>query len=401
MAGHEVIIVGGGVIGSAVACFLQGNAEFDGRVLVVERDPAYGECSTARSVGGIRQQFSTLENIRISQFAVEFVRNAGDYLGVEGEAPDLGFPDLGFPDLGFVEAGYLFLASEAGLGVLRSNNRLQRECGADVVLLDPAGLAARFPWLGVDDLAAGSLGLSGEGWIDPYALLQAFRRKARHQGVRYLEDEVVGFRRRGARLESVRLARAGELACATVVNAAGPYAARIARLAGVDVPVQPRKRQVFVFACREPITDCPLVIDPSGLYFRPEGPSFICGISPAPDQDPDTFDLDIDYGLFEAELWPRLAARVPAFEAIKLTSAWACRYAYNTFDQNALVGPHPELDNFMLANGFSGHGLQQSPAVGRALAELIVHGGFRTLDLGRFGCERVMSGRPIRELNVV
>ena len=388
---YDVVIVGGGVIGSAIATFLAADPDFDGNVLVVEKDPSYAGCSTTLSVGSIRQQFSTPENIMISQFGIGFLREIHEHLTVDGEAPEVGL----------VEAGYLFLASPSGLDVLNQKHAVQRGCGAGVTLLPPARLKERFPWMAVDDLAAGSLGVDGEGWFDPYALLQAFRRKARSLGVEYVADEVVGMARSGAMVNSVRLRGGGEVALGKVVNAAGPRAAEVAAMAALELPVRPRKRFVFAFLCAGEIRDCPLVIDPTGLYFRPEGAGFITGISPPPEDDPDCLDFDVEYDLFEERIWPILAARVPAFEAIKQTRAWAGHYAVNTVDQNAILGPHPEVGNFYFANGFSGHGIQQAPAVGRALSELMVGGAFRGLDLSRLSYGRLAAGEPLRELNVV
>ena len=388
---YDAVIVGGGVIGSAVAYFLAAEPAFAGSVLVVERDPSYVDGSTSRSVGGIRQQFATPENIDMSRFAIEFVRQAGEHLGVDGDAPELGF----------VEAGYLFLATPEGMPTLTRNHALQTARGADVALLAPAELAARFPWLATDDLGGGALGLSGEGWLDAYALLQAFRRKARALGVSYVADEAVGLVLDGGRVATVRLARAGEIGCGVVVNAAGPRAATVAAMAGIDLPVRPRKRFVYVVDCRTAIAGCPLLVDPNGVYVRPEGPHFLCGASPPADADPDCLDLEVAYGLYEDLVWPTLARRIPAFEALKLVRAWAGHYAYNTLDQNALLGLHPAVANLYFANGFSGHGLQQAPAVGRAIAELVTFGAYRTLDLGRLSVGRVVDERPIREDNVV
>jgi FAD-dependent oxidoreductase domain-containing protein 1 len=387
----DVAIVGGGVIGSAIAYFLLGPMGFSGRVIVVEKDPTYADAATSRSAGGIRQQFSTPENIAMSSFGAQFVKHVGEHLSVEGEAPSIPF----------TEWGYLFLATPAGLPILEANHRIQRGLGADIALLDPAALKARFPWLKTDDLAAGTLGLSNEGWIDPYSLLQAFRRKARALGAVYLTDEVVGLERQGNRIEALILAQGGRIACGNLVDGAGYHAHEVAAMAGIELPIRPRKRFVFVFDCKEPVERAPLLIDPSGVYFRPEGANFIGGVSPPEDQDPDCFDFEIDYRLFEEVVWPTLAERVPAFEAIKLVRAWAGHYDYNTLDQNAILGPHPEIRNFYFANGFSGHGLQQSPAAGRATAELIAHGAYRSIDLTRFGYERVLRGEPIVELNVV
>jgi sarcosine oxidase len=387
----DVVIVGGAVVGSAAAYFLAGPVGFRGRVLVVEKDPTYAECATARSAGGIRQQFSTAENIALSSFGAAFVKSAHESLAVDGDAPALPF----------VENGYLFLATETGLPVLQGNHALQRSLGADIALLDPDGLQARFPWLSTEGLAGGTLGLSNEGWTDPYSLLQAFRRKARSLGVTYVADTVTGLEREGGRVAAVQLAGGGRVACGTVVDCAGVRGADVAAMAGLALPVRPRKRIIYVFDCREQLGRVPLVIDPSGVWFRPEHESFIGGVSPPESEDPDCLDFELDYRLFEEVVWPTIAERVPAFEAIKLVRAWAGHYDYNTLDQNAIVGPHPEVRNFLFANGFSGHGLQQSPAVGRALAELITHGGFRSIDLTRFSYERVLSNQPIIELNVV
>ena len=387
----DVAIVGGGVMGSAIAYFLLGPMQFKGRVVVIEKDPTYATAATPRSAGGIRQQFSTPENIAISSFGAAFVKQVGEHLSVDGEAPAVPF----------TEWGYLFLATTAGLEVLKANHATQQRCGANAALFEPGKLAERFPWLNVGDLAGGSLGLSNEGWTDPYSLLQAFRRKARSLGAVYLADEVVELKREGNRIRSLSLAKQGEIACGTLVDSAGYRAREIAAMAGFELPVRPRKRLVFVFDCRAPIERAPLVIDPTGVWFRPEGPSYICGISPPEEQDPDCLDFEIEYAMFEETIWPVLAERVPAFEALKLARAWAGHYDYNTLDQNAILGPHPEIANFHIVAGFSGHGLQQSPGVGRAIAELIVHGGYRSIDLSRFGFERVLRNEPIIELNVV
>jgi FAD-dependent oxidoreductase domain-containing protein 1 len=391
MQSFDVVIVGGGVIGSAIAYFLAGQTDFNGSILVVEKDPTYAEAATSRSAGGVRQQFSTPENIRMGAFGASFIKSVGEHLGVDGETPTLPF----------VEWGYLFLATSAGLEILRNNHRTQSELGADVVLLSPPELATRFPWLNTADLAGGSYGLSNEGWTDPYGLLQAFRRKARALGVAYLADEVVAIGRDADKVTSLTLKSGETIACGALVNAAGYHAHEIAAAAGIELPIRPRKRFVYVFDCRERLERAPLLIDPTGVYFRPEGASYICGVSPPEDDDPDCTDFELDYRLFEEVIWPTLAQRVPAFEAIKLVRAWAGHYDYNTLDQNAILGAHPELANFYFANGFSGHGLQQSPAVGRAIAELIAYGAYRSLDLRRFSYARVLKNEPIIEINVV
>jgi FAD-dependent oxidoreductase domain-containing protein 1 len=391
METFDVVIVGGAAIGSAAAYFLAAAPDFKGSVLVLEKDFSYERCATARSAASIRHQFSTPENIRMSQYGTQFIQHIGSHLGVDGEVPDVAFH----------EAGYLFLATASGRAVLEANHRIQRELGVDVALLDRDALKARFPWLEVDDLSAGSLGLSGEGWLDAYGLMRAFRRKAMALGATYRQAEGVGLERDGRRLSALRLADGSRVACAVVVNAAGTGAHALAQSAGIALPVESRKRCVFYFTSPAALPGCPLVIDPSGAYFRPERAGFICGISPPVDRDPECFDYEVAHELFDDVLWPTLARRVPQFEAARVQNAWAGHYDVNTLDHNVILGAHPDVENLLFANGFSGHGLQHAPAVGRALSELVTCGGYRTLDLSRFGWSRVLAGRPLREVNIV
>ncbi len=388
----HIVIIGGGVIGSAIAYFTLADAAFAGSVTVIERDPSYARASSALSASSIRQQFSTPVNVAIGRFGIDFLREAGRRLAVDGDAPALGL----------VEPGYLFLATAAGRATLEANHAVQRAHGADVALLAPEALRERFPWLSTDGVALGSLGLSGEGWFDGYALLQAFRRKARALGARYLAAEAAALGTDGGRVTHVALADGAGLACDAAVIAAGAWSSRIAATLGIDLPVRARRRSVFVFECPEALPRCPLLIDPSGLWFRPEGErQFICGAAPAAADDPDDAPLEPEFERFESELWPLLAARVPAFEALRQRRAWAGYYEMNTFDHNGIVGPHPQWRNLVLATGFSGHGMQQSPAVGRGVAELLVHGGYRTLDLAPLAYARIAAGEPLLERNVV
>ncbi|WP_025897698.1 NAD(P)/FAD-dependent oxidoreductase [Sneathiella glossodoripedis] len=388
---HDVVIIGGGVVGSAIAYFLSKFAGSDTSIAVIEKDSSYQFGSTARSAGGIRQQFSTPENIRISQFAVEFLRDISTHLGIDGEKVDVSF----------TEGGYLFLAKDHQIPVLYNNHEIQKRENVPVALLDPEDLAKAYPWMNVSDLAGGSVGLEGEGWLDAYGLNQAFRKKAISQGVSYVKDEVTALTISDGKITSATLASGACISGGQFVNAAGAYADQIAKMAGIELEVRSKKRFVYSFSCREEIERCPLTIDPSGVYFRPEGHQFITGCSPTADKDPDCRDFDVDYGWFEEHIWPVLAHRVKVFEAIKLENAWAGHYAYTLLDQNAVLGPHPEISNFYFANGFSGHGLQQSPAVGRAIAELLLFNEYRTLDLSCFKFERLINGSAVREINVV
>ena len=388
----DVVIVGGAIIGSAVATFLAARRDFDGRIVVVERDPTFKTSSTTLSAASIRLQFSTPLNIRMSQFGVELIKHPDRYLAVDGEVPEFDF----------VENGYLFLATDAGRAVLEANHATQRSLGVAVELLSPAELRARFGWMQTDDLAGASLGTADEGWFDAYALLQGFRRRARALGVAERVGEVVALECDGDRVSEVRLADGSALRAGWVVNAAGPRAADVAAMAGVALPVRPRKRNVYHFEAPASLGAAPLTIDPSGVYFRPEGPSYIAGFSPRNgEDDPDTLDLQLDRAAFESFVWPVLAHRVPDFDRLRFLDAWAGHYEVNTLDQNAIVGPHSRLANLVLANGFSGHGLQQAPAVGRGIAEWITTGRYETLDLSPLGYERIERGEPIVERNVI
>ena len=388
----DVVVIGGAIIGSSVATFLASRPDFDGRIVVVERDPTFRTSSTTLSAASIRLQFSTPLNIEISRFGLEVVRHPERWLAVDGEVPDVEL----------IENGYLFLATEAGLATLEHNHAVQRALDVPVVLLTPAELRQRFDWIETGDLAGASLGLGDEGWFDAYALLQGFRRRARSLGVVERIGEVVALEHSAERVRGVRLADGSLIEADWVVNAAGPRAAEVAAMAGVELPVRPRKRLVYHVEAPVSLGAAPLTIDPSGVYFRPEGPAYIAGFSPRDGaDDPDTLDLTADRGPFESLVWPALAHRVPAFDRLRLLDAWAGHYEVNTLDHNAIVGPHPAVRNLLFANGFSGHGLQQAPAVGRALAEWIATGRYETLDLSSLGYERVERGEPIRELNVV
>lgn len=387
----DVIIIGGAVMGSSVACHLALRDDFSGRIAVIEADPAYEICASARSVASIRQQFSTAINIEISLYGIRFLREIGTALAVKGDRPDIGLK----------EGGYLFLATSEKAGILQENHSLQQRLGADIALFDTAGLQSRFPWLSVTDIEAGCHGLTGEGWFDGYGLMQAFRKKARSLGVEYFPARAEITAQSGSGW-TVSLSSGETLSTPVIVNCAGASGgAAICTQAGVNVPVVPRKRCVFTFDCRAPLDGFPLLIDPSGTYVRPEGTGFICGSAPPPDRDPDTTDLDVDHTLFEEHVWPVLAARVPAFESIRPGPAWAGTYDMNLFDHNAFVGGVSGVDGFYLALGFSGHGLQQSPAVGRGLAELIATGTYQTLDLAPLSIERLIANAPIAEKNVV
>ena len=386
---YRVLVVGGGVIGAATACFLA--ARHGLRATVLERDPTYRRASSALSASSIRQQFSCEINVRLSQASLDFYRRIGDELAVDGHRPDIGL----------TERGYLFLATAAGLDVLRANHAVQRACGASVILLQPSALQARLPWLDVDGIAAGSLGEAGEGWFDGYSVLQAFRRKAIALGAVFERASVERVECTGNRVAAVVCADGRRFDADALLIAAGAWSAPLAEQLGFDLPVRARKRDVFVLASPAELPGCPLVIDPGGVWFRPEGRGFIAGCPPRGDDIDDAPLEQIDHGLFEEVIWPALAHRVPAFAALRVTGAWAGYYEYNTFDQNGIVGRLPGCANAFVGCGFSGHGIQQAPAVARGLAELLALGGYESLDLSPLSPQRIIDRRPLLERNVI
>jgi FAD-dependent oxidoreductase domain-containing protein 1 len=389
MARYDIVIIGGAIVGSSIAYYLREEG-FAGSIALVERDPQFTHSATTLSAASIRQQFSIPENIRLSQFTLGLFRRLKQEFGADA-------------DITFHENGYLILATDDGLPVLKANHDAQTAEGGDILLEDAAALSRRFSWLSPEGIVAGAWGRTGEGWFDAHALLMLFRKALRTRSIDFITASASGIARDGNRVAGVTLDNGERLEAGIVINAAGPNAGKVSAMAGIALPVEPRKRNIFVFEANDRFADMPLVVDPSGIWWRPEGSVYIVGGAEIEEGEAaaDPTDFDPDWPLFEETIWPVLAIRIPAFEAIKATRAWAGHYDYNTLDQNAVIGPHPEVKNFLFANGFSGHGLQQAPAVGKALAELIVHGGYRTVDASAFGYERIAANRAFRELNVI
>jgi FAD-dependent oxidoreductase domain-containing protein 1 len=382
----DVVIAGGAVMGSSIAYHLASNPDFRGSITVVEPDPTYQRSASALSAGSIRQQFSSPVNIRISLHGIGFLRGIAEHLAVDDDAPVIGLH----------EGGYLYCSStEDGAALLAELNTLQRNEGADILSLSAGDIARRFPYMNTDDLTAGSWGRTGEGWFDGYALMQAFRNKARSLGVTYRKASVVSVAHDGGKVVAVTLDDGSRLACGHFVNAAGASGAR-------RIAVHAKKRCVFPFSCRDLTPAMPLLIDTSGVWVRPEGDGYIAGFSPDDlDETDHAADFEVDWALFEEVIWPALAARIPVFEAIRPGKPWAGHYDMCLLDHNAIVGRLDAFDNAFVAAGFSGHGLQQSPAIGRGIAELITHGAYRTLDLSDLGYERILAKRPLLERNVI
>lgn len=391
---YDVVIIGGAIMGSSTAWFLTDNPDFDGSVLVIERDPSYEFCSTAHTNSCMRQQFSTELNVRISQFAADFVKNIRSYMGNDDRIPELSIRSF----------GYMYLAdTEAFAQTLRDNIKVQHEAGAATQLMTPDQIKAAYPFYNLDDILLGSINTVDEGYWDGAAVFDWWKRQARERGVEYVSNEVAAINRTGNHIDSVTLKSGEVIACGQLVNATGPRAARTAAMAGIEVPVEPRKRYSWVFSAEQPLDqDLPLTIDPSGVHVRENGGgTYQAGGHTDVDPAVDPTDFTMDHGLWENHIWPVLATRIPQFEAIKVQSEWAGHYATNTLDHNAITGPHPEITNFIFLNGFSGHGLQQSPAMGRGTAEWLTYGGYRTLDLTTFHFDRILANKPILERAVI
>ncbi|KAB0794704.1 hypothetical protein PPYR_11543 [Photinus pyralis] len=416
----DILIIGGGAVGSSIAYFLKEKTGLRGvNIVVIEKDTTYSKCSTVLSVGGLRQQFSLPENIQMSLFGAEFLRSVKKRFG----------PDS---DVYFTPNGYLMLATEHGAQQLIDNSKIQTELGAVNKVLSKRELKERFPWMEVEDVEAGCLGLEKEGWFDPWALLGMLKRGATNMGTQYINAEAVGFNFEDQqdvivdgqltgtyqRLDSVDVklpdGEVKTIQFAYCVIAAGAESGELAKLAKigngegmltVPLPVERRKRYVYCFECQEhgPGLNTPMTIDYTGAYFRRDGlgGAFIAGLSPQPEEEPPTTNLEVDHEFFNSRLWPLLAQRVPAFNALKVRSSWAGYYDYNMFDENGIIGAHPYLFNLYIATGFSGHGIQQAPAVGRAVAELIIDGGFQTIDLTRLGFDRLLIDKPMYEVCIV
>lgn len=393
---YDVVIVGGAIYGSAVAWFLTDNPDFDGSVLVIERDPSYENCATAHTNSCIRQQFSNPLNVKISQFGAEFIKGFRGFMGDDPRVPELSIQSY----------GYMYLADNAAFADhLREAQKVQLAAGAATTLMTTDEIKAAYPFYNVDDIVLGSINRQDEGYWDGGTVFDWWRRCAREKGVEYVAGEVVSMSRNatGTRVESVTLADGTTIGCGQVVNATGPRGAVTAKMAGIDIPVEPRKRFTWIFSAEQPLDrELPLTIDPSGVHFRQDGPkTYLAGGHSDEDPAVDFDDFAMDHALWEDKIWPTIATRIPQFEAIKVVTEWAGHYDYNTLDHNAILGPHSEVENFFFVNGFSGHGLQQSPAMGRGTAEMLVYGEYRTLDLSPFGYDRIAAGRPFSEQAVI
>jgi glycine/D-amino acid oxidase-like deaminating enzyme len=392
---YDVVLVGGAMYGSSVSWFLSNNPDFDGSILVVEIDPTYEFTSTAHTNSCMRQQFSNELNVRISQFAADFVKNHREYHGGDERVPNIPIQSY----------GYMYLADNAAFAeVLKEGQAVQQECGAGTKHMTAAEIKRDYPFYNMDDIVAGNHNLIDEGYFDGGTVFDWWKRSAKENGVEFLTNEVVAMTKNaaGSRVESVTLKSGDVVSCGTVVNTSGPRAVLTSRMAGIELPVEPRKRYTFIFDAEQPLDrDLPLTIDPTGVHMRTDGTYYLAGCPPDIDPAVDYDDFVQDHSIWEEKVWPIIANRIPQFESIKLINSWAGHYAFNTFDQNAILGPHTKVENFIFVNGFSGHGFQQSPAMGRGTAELITYGEYRSLDLTLFNYQRIEDNQPFIEKAVI
>ena len=383
MSTHDIVIVGGAAMGSATAYYLS-RYEPDLSVAVVEKDPSYAKCSTVMSDGNVRYQFNLEENIRMSQYAVQVLATFEQ---------DMAVGDKRF-DPASRHQGNLFLSDALGVEVARAGLAVQQSLGCDTVWLNSDEIDERWPVYAGPDLVGGTFGPS-DGSVDPHAVLHGYRTKARSQGVTYLAEEVTSLTRTGDRVTGIELADGSTIHAGAVINCAGSWGAALLSPIGVDIPVIPVRRSVYVIDTAIDTEVVPSVFLPSGLYLVPEkGGTFVVGWSRP--SDPVGIDFGFSRDRFEDELWPELVRWLPAFDELRVRGGWSGLYAVNTLDANAIIGPWPTIQGLYVCAGFSGHGFQQCHAVGRYLAELVT-GRDHALDLSRLGPERILTNTPIHE----
>lgn len=380
----DVIMAGGGVMGCATAYYLL-RQDPTLKVAIVEMEPSYEHNSTVLSDGNLRLQFNIKENIQISQYGLEKLKTFSEDMAVGDWRPEIDFR----------QQGNLFLSDEANRENALAGVVLQQSMDCGVSWLEPDEIKARYPLYDVSKFAGGAFGRF-DGTMDPQAVLIGYKRKAVDLGATYIEAEVAAVQHANGKVHGVKLTDGTEIGAKYVVNSAGAWCTKLARTAGVELPIDPVMRTVFVLQTTvEPQEMYPLTVFPSGLYLIQEhGNQFTCAKSV--DTDPIGFDFVWNREDFIENLWEELVDYVPSFDRLKVVSGWAGLYAVNNFDGNAFLGEWPELEGFILVNGFSGHGFQQCHAIGRYLAETI-RGVDLSLDLSIFSPRRLLENKPVFE----
>jgi sarcosine oxidase subunit beta len=385
MTTADVIIIGGGIVGSSIAYQLTKSGCRD--VLILEREAHQGKGSTGKSMGGVRAQFSTDVSIQMSLYSIPFFRDFEDLLGHPS---------------GYRDRGYLFVAaSESHLNYLRANLARQVALGlTSARLLNPEEVVNMVPQLRSDDIVGGSF-CSTDGFVDPYSVMTGFTVRAIDQGARLERDvTVTGIQRDAQGIIAVETSQ-GPVATRIVVNAAGAWAAQIARMAGLDLPVEPLRRMLVPTEPFDKIAHgAPMTIDMStGFHFRPEG----LGLLLAWNDPEETFGFKTSFDrAFVEKILTRAVSRVPVLEEVEVnpSRAWAGLYEM-TPDHHPILGEAPGIGGFYSANGFSGHGVMHSPATGKILADLILKGATDLIDAQLLNYSRFAEGRLIEETAVL
>ena len=381
---YDLLLVGGGVMGCAIAYALL-KKEPTLRLALIEKEPSYARSSTILSDGNTRVQFNLPENIAMSLYGLEVLAQFAEEMRVDDDRPMINFR----------QQGNLFIVDAASEAECRAGWQLQQQMGANVAWLTPTEVQARYPLYNLHNCVAGTFG-PHDGTMSPSAVLLAYKKKVLAWGAKLIVGEVCAVELGEGRVQGVRLTDGTTLSAPVVVNTAGAWAGEIGRMAGIDLPVVPIKRQVTIFASESVPHPLPAIFLPSGLYCFHEGEGvFMCGKSFA-DDPITTTDFQWDRTLFEERIWPELVDHFPAFDRLQIKGGWAGLYEMNTFDENAILGEWPTLPGFFVANGFSGHGFQQCHAVGRYLAECILQLP-HALDLSRFSAERLWRNTPLWE----
>lgn len=390
---YDVAIIGGATSGAAISFFLSTNPDFQGSILVIEKDASLKESATRASNYCMRQQFATEINIKIAQYAAEFVKNFKSIVGSDDT-----------PELGIHNFGYLYLARDQQFAqVLHEDQKLQASCGAGSEIISTEEIQRKYPFLTLDDVILGCLNTKDEGEFDGWTIFQHLRRAAIQNGVEYIENEVVAMDLQDNSVKSLTLKDGQDISVGKVVNAAGTRSAMVSKMIGVDLPLEARQRYTYIFGGEHALNqDIPLTIDPSGVHFRQCGKNYLVGAPPmGPEVGVDVGDFDFRGDVWTEKLKPVIEHRLASIGKPVVLEKWVGHYDFNVFDHNAIIGPHTEVKNFLFCCGFSGHGSQQAPACGRAVSELITYGEFKTLDLSPLFFDRIAKNEPLVERAVI
>jgi len=385
MQTFDLIIVGAGVMGTAIATHLL-KTDPHLNILIIERDSTYTHSSTVRSDGNIRVQFNIKENIQMSLYGLDALATFADDMATADHTPDISFR----------QQGNLYVVDSAEETSAKQGLALQQSLGGAVEWLEPTQIENLHPLFHSTNCVGATFGRH-DGSMSPLDVLLAYRYKAIALGAHFLEAEVSHLRQSNNRINGVQLASGDIFHSPIVVNAAGAWATRLAQTVGVDLPIQPVKRQIYVVEIEPHFNNIlPMILLPNGQYAFHEGDNLFTVGGGLPNEPITDDDFSWSRKQFEKYLWEGFVAYMPAFDRLKITNGWAGLYAVNTFDHNAILGEYPLMHGLYLANGFSGHGFQQCHAVGRYLSELIL-GRPPTLDLAIFSPQRILDNKPVFE----